>query len=359
MAIHPNDENTSVFFSINKARYEVLRESFGSDTKIKKLNFVIDGMKIFEPFRQAHMKNTCNAIIEGKLIENLAAQFFNWLVHYRRFFNSINVETSFYLLHGYKSPNSPEWWNHTYLELDKKIHRILDFTVNKRIRPMATLIPNVHVIDTGSYLEERGLEPVDRFVVPQMLRLNGIIPANEHVVIVTNDLPMMQNIYTNKRTHVMRISHRSCNFITRSKLFEFLSRDYKEAISNIPDTMLPYFYAINGDKNCLPLDNKLKKAKSLKVLQSLNALSVDELEDSSTVFDNIKSYLLDSSEDQRIAFNERVDFFNATNTLNGVSVAATDEIISQALVNEPDFENAADFNTTRFGDIIELNKLFQ
>ena len=46
------DENSSVFFSVNKPRYEILRESFGNELSINKINFIVDGMKLFEPFRQ-------------------------------------------------------------------------------------------------------------------------------------------------------------------------------------------------------------------------------------------------------------------------------------------------------------------
>ena len=359
MAINTNDENTSVFYSINKARYEILRESFGNDTPIKKINFFVDGFKLFEPFRQGHMKNVCDEIVSKKLIENLAAQFFNWVVHYRRFFNSIGVQTSFYLLHGYHGKNSPSWWASSYYdELDETTRRLLDFTVNKRIRPLAVYIPDIHVVDTDSFLIANGCQPVDRIVVPQLLRLQGIISPKEHSIIMTSDLPMMQHIYAQKRTHVMRVSHRSCNFITKSKLFEFLSKDYKTIVEDLPDTLLPYFFAINGDKNCPPLDTKLKKAKSLKVLQELLSLDADEVNDSSTVYDIIAPHLAVNNDSQRLEFMERVDYFSLANIYNGMSPTDKLAITDQVLENAPDFQTAADLNTTRFGDMIELNRLF-
>ena len=361
-----SNENASLIFNMNKPKYVLLDDIFQSNSK----HYIIylDSIKLFESFRHKYTQNVCSALISEKLTHNVAAEFFNYIAHWRHYFNGLDIKTTFILLHGSNDSLIEELqpeWNSEYRNIEHlpSANKFIDFVVNKLISAIAPTIPRVFVIQTNNL--PSGVK-LCRATVPLILEQSGEVSEKASKLIVTNDLAMMQNIYKLNKVSILRGSSKSIRRIAKSTLFEFLSREYKAEIDGIPDDYLPTYYALIGDAGLKPIASNIKKALVLNRLKSLGVRSPDKVNDPDFIVNMFADKIKEA--DQELAkstISERLDIFDVSNRIQHISDADIVAITSQVNtrhtspdVTEQLMKECFSYNNKNFGDLINMRALF-
>jgi hypothetical protein len=344
--------DAGLLFNINKPQYEIMEETFGDlEGRVKVVTFLVDSDKLFQGFNKEFTAVAAEKVFKEKDSFGVALEFFNWIIHWRRFFTKKGIATKFYIMHGsedYVLQNVDSEWGSTP---NGKYSKFIEFILEKRIRPIANACQNIFILNTN-LLETK----IEKARLPYFLYEHNFTKNN--VMIITGGLMQMTPIYRLPKHHILRINNTTCNFIGRGKVFEYISKSYKTPISGIPDDRLPYFMGIMGDTDSglTPLaDSKvIRKSNLLKRLKDI-PLTTDDSKLSDAILSEFK---LDSPiSTYRSELNKRV---SAINNFATISLNKADELslIEQISLTSPNWEELMNLNATYLNNALDIENLW-
>lgn len=328
----------------NKCKFIHLNTYFEDIEEGTTFNIFVDTNKLFEGFRRSYQKPLVDKIVEDRLDHNLAAEIMNWVVHYRRYFNRKNCITKFFFLHG--NTALPDEWNTKY----KAHHKYLNFVMEKRLRPLSSLAPDIYVINAN-------LLPVkiDGISIPYIISQYLKTLKNGHNLIISDDDLAYQLLYQVPNTHLLKLSSDSLKLV-KGNIFDYLSKAYKTTLKNIPDWYINIYLILMGVNDIPPISIKLKKLMILKGLATLYSNNFNEYSlTPELVYEEFKSHI-DLTELEFITkYNERLNVIdNHRHLLGDSSEVLANAIESQILEgNQTDFKLLNDINVTHYGSLIE------
>lgn len=359
--MNTEDQNCGLLFNINKVKYTDLLELFPADTlTMSEMNIVLDSTKIFEAFRVKYYENVTKEIIDSKLSYNLAAEFFNYVAHYRNFFRKYGVHTVFTLIHGSNDTEKetliPEW-NMKYRsnELHPSTSKFLDFVVESRIKPMAAFLPDIYVVSSAK-LDA----PTCRTVFPYILNADSKFFAAP-TVIISSDPAMMQYIYLFKRTTVLKAQNKSPKRIKVNGIFDEISKDYKTKIEHINDSMLLVHLVMDGTAGIPELNAGVKKRKVLAALETNK--EIPERISGKFIYSLFADKLkpVEGIANQEEYFENAIEERLAVLDIPSHALTLTKALklqVTQQIASEPSKTNAFAMSNKYFGNQINLTHLF-
>ena len=344
--------DASLLFNINKPKYEVMEDVFGdlNCSTVKTVTFLVDSEKLFQGFTKQFTSIAAEEVFKDKNTMGVAVEFFEWIIHWRRYFAKKDIKTKFYILHGTNDcileKVDPTWNSKTH----HKYSKFIEFILEKRIRPIANSCRGIYILNTNKLST-----PIDRARLPFFLNEQKITRNN--VIIITGDLLQMSPLYKLPKHHILRINNTTCNYIGQGKIFEYISKSYKTPITGVLDNLLPYYIGIMGD------DTGLEPIADTKIIRKSNLLkNLKELPVTTSDY-NIPDILLSGFKlegnigEYRTRLVQRVEAINNFNMLS-INEADKLKLLAQLEDVSPDWNELMGINATHLDNRLNIENLF-
>lgn len=341
------DKNALALMNANKCKFIHLSTYFDNIDGGTTFNIIVDTNKIFEGFRRSYQKPMVDKLVGDKLDHNIAAEVMNWIVHYRRYFNRKNCRTKFFILHGTHA--APEKWNTKYSPHKK----YLSFIMEKRVRPIASLAPDIYIINTDKLSVK-----MDGISVPYIIShaLNNF--KKGHNLIISDDDLAYQLLYQMPNASLLKLSSNSLKLV-KGNIFDYLSKGYKTSLKNIPDWYINIYLALMGVNDIPPIDVKLKKLKILKGLADLAEQNNGNEKDITAIelYNIFHSDVDISVEEFESKYNTRINLIDNQRHLDKDNTFILANEIEEQLIDGHSVNNDHDLlnqiNTSHYGSLIE------
>lgn len=354
----------NILYNNKKKKYTVLNDIISIEECVDRtVNIFFDSHLLFDQFRIKYYENMTKTIIDERLVNEMVAEFFNLVGHYRHYFNQkVGSYVRFFLIHGhddaYKTLLYPDWNSHF---IEKQNHEISIKFIDKVVKRCATfsqVLLDIHVISAPN-------KNIDRLTLPYIL--------NEQSKVCIEGSPV--NLFCTSDAVALLYANilPNCKFLIgdciyhKGSIGKYLGKDYSSCNFISPSAMLPIL-AFRGNYSVPLIHGEIKQRAILSLFEQKDDNSVitpDFYKDIDLLTNLLmerqkkcKKIQLDE-EVIRLEIEKRIDFFDIPTNANNQVINESDRIalFEQYTSNVEEEDLAFEYNAKLFNNRINLSVL--